>query len=229
MGIRSAPAGWLLCDGTSVSRTTYAALFAAIAPSAVFTVTIASPGVFTKVAHGLIAGDKLSFTTTGGLPSGLAVNTDYYVIAAGLTADAFEVSASLGGSAVNTTGSQSGVHTLYASNYGKGDGSTTFALPDMRGLTPYGRKTSDTNFDILNSPTVYPGEKTHVLTTAELAAHTHAPGDLNYTFKNDGSTRIDTVGGGGTYYGAGTTGSAGSDTAHNNMPPYIVTNFIIKT
>jgi hypothetical protein len=79
----------------------------------VTTVTIASPAVFTKVAHGLRVGDPVTFTTTGALPTGLSAGTTYYVIAAGLTADAFEVSTTLGGSAVNTSGTQSGVHTTY--------------------------------------------------------------------------------------------------------------------
>lgn len=77
-----------------------------------FTVTIASPGVFTLNSHGLVAGDIVKFTTTGALPTGLVVGTKYYVISAGLSSNAFEVSATLAGSAVNTTGSQSGTHTL---------------------------------------------------------------------------------------------------------------------
>lgn len=132
-GRKTVATGFLACDGTAVSRATYAALFAAIAPSQVFTVTIASPALFTAVAHGLVAGDKISLTTTSALPTGLAVNTDYYVIAAGLTADDFEVSATPGGAAVNTSGVQGGVHTLYNTAYGKGDGSTTFNTPDLRG------------------------------------------------------------------------------------------------
>lgn len=228
-GGRSAPTGWLLCDGTAVSRTTYASLFAAIAPAQTFTVTVASPAVFTATNHGLVAGDKISLTTTGALPTGLASNTDYYVISTGLTTSAFQVSTSRGGAAVNTSGTQSGTHTLYASNYGKGDGSTTFNLPDFRGYTPYGYKSSDANFDVLNVPNTYVGEKTHVLTVGELATHSHT-----YTKQN---------GSGGSNAGfsadlgnaAPITGqsqnidSAGSNTAHNNMPPYVVTNFIIKT
>ncbi len=76
------------------------------------TITIASPAVLTRVAHGLAADDIIYFTTTGALPTGLVVDTAYYIIAAGLTADDFEVSATKGGSAVNTSGGQSGVHTL---------------------------------------------------------------------------------------------------------------------
>jgi hypothetical protein len=77
-----------------------------------FTVTIASPAVFTFTAHGLSAGDKLIFSTTGALPTGLTAGTVYYVISAGLTANAFEVSTTDGGSAVNTSGTQSGTHSI---------------------------------------------------------------------------------------------------------------------
>jgi hypothetical protein len=80
--------------------------------AATFTVTIASPGVFTLNSHGLVAGDKIVFQTTGALPTGLTAGTTYFVIAAGLTANAFEVSATEGGSAVNTSGSQSGTHSV---------------------------------------------------------------------------------------------------------------------
>lgn len=76
------------------------------------TITIASPAVISFTAHGLIAGDSVQFTTTGTLPTGLSISTNYFVIATGLTANAFEVSTTVGGSAVNTTGSQSGVQTL---------------------------------------------------------------------------------------------------------------------
>ena len=77
-----------------------------------FTVTIASPGVFTVTGHGLAAGDTVVFTTSGALPTGLSENTVYYVISAGLTADEFQVSATFGGSAINTSGSQSGTHRI---------------------------------------------------------------------------------------------------------------------
>jgi hypothetical protein len=76
------------------------------------TVTIASPAVFSYTAHGLIAGDTLELTTTGSLPTGLAVSTKYFVISSGLTANAFQVATSLAGTAVDTSGSQSGTHTL---------------------------------------------------------------------------------------------------------------------
>lgn len=78
-----------------------------------FTVTIATPAIFTKAAHGLAAGDSVTLVSSGDLPTGLLQKRQYYVIATGLTADDFQVSLTPGGSAVNTTGSQSGTHTLY--------------------------------------------------------------------------------------------------------------------
>jgi len=81
---------------------------AAVSP----TISIASPGVITLTAHGFNIGDGVQFTTTGTLPTGITAGTIYYVISAGYTANAFEISATLGGAAVNTTGSQSGTHSL---------------------------------------------------------------------------------------------------------------------
>lgn len=75
-----------------------------------FTVTIASPGVFTSTAHGLSAGDTVVLETDGALPTGLSVDTQYYVISTGLTSDNFRLAATSGGSAINTSGSQSGTH-----------------------------------------------------------------------------------------------------------------------
>lgn len=77
-----------------------------------FTVTIASPAVFTLNAHGLILNDRVQFTTSGTLPTGLSLATTYYVISTGLTTNNFQVSLSQGGTAVNTTVVGSGTHTL---------------------------------------------------------------------------------------------------------------------
>ena len=78
------------------------------------TVTIATPGVITWTGHGLIAGSTFQLTTTGALPTGLSASTTYYVSSTGLTDDTFQFSATSGGSSINTTGSQSGVHTGWA-------------------------------------------------------------------------------------------------------------------
>ncbi|NTG48575.1 hypothetical protein G6M04_14375 [Agrobacterium rhizogenes] len=79
------------------------------ARSSTVTMTIAAPGVVSWTAHGLIAGTPVKFTTTGALPTGLTAGTTYYVV--NPTTDAFSVAATPGGSAITTTGTQSGVHT----------------------------------------------------------------------------------------------------------------------
>jgi hypothetical protein len=80
--------------------------------SATVTMTIASPAVVTETGHDKHSGTQIVFSTTGALPTGVTAGTSYYVISAGLTSDEYEFSATPGGAAVNTSGSQSGVHTV---------------------------------------------------------------------------------------------------------------------
>jgi hypothetical protein len=75
-------------------------------------ISIASPAVITAT-NTCAAGQALQFQTTGALPTGLTAGTTYYVIATGLTGSGFEVSTSVGGSAVNTSGTQSGNQSAY--------------------------------------------------------------------------------------------------------------------
>lgn len=145
---RTAPTGYLLCDGSAVSRSTYARLFEVICPASVFTVTIASPAVVTCVGHGLVAGDKIHFTTTGALPTGLSAGVEYFVLSTSLTTDTFRLALSPEGSAINTSGAQSGTHTLYRSAHGLGDGSSTFNVPDLRYRGVIGRGTSTSKISI---------------------------------------------------------------------------------
>ena len=77
---------------------------------ATVTITIAAPGVVTWANHGLAVNDTIRFTTTGALPTGLAINTTYYVKEV-LSANTFTVSASAGGAAITTSGTQSGTQT----------------------------------------------------------------------------------------------------------------------
>lgn len=76
------------------------------------TITIATPAVVTLTAHGLTENDEIQFTTDGALPTGIVAAAKYYVIATDLTANTFKFSVTFGGPAVDTSGSQSGTHTL---------------------------------------------------------------------------------------------------------------------
>lgn len=76
------------------------------------TISHASPAVITCAGHGLTLNHGVRFNSVGGtLPTGITAGTIYYVISAGLTANTFRVSTSLGGSAVNT--SSDGTGTFY--------------------------------------------------------------------------------------------------------------------
>ena len=159
-GGNSAPGGWLLCDGTAVSRTTYAALFAAI---------------------------------------GVA--------------------------------------------FGNGNGTTTFNIPNFTDRFPFGKGAYGIG--------ATGGEATHTLTEAEMPVHSHttsSSGGHTHTYRdadhfrrvtggdlvdetNDLAYQVriktsDTSSAGDHTHGIS---NAGSGAAHNNMPPYLIVNYIIKT
>lgn len=94
--------------------------------SGTVTITIASPAVFTFTAHGFVTGTTVLLTTTGALPTGLAINTTYFVIR--IDADTFNLSTTLAnavaGTKINTSGSQSGTHTVVGGGLTLGQGAT---------------------------------------------------------------------------------------------------------
>lgn len=221
-GGRSAPGGFLLCDGTSYERNQYPDLFNAVSTPAVCTMTIASPCVVTAVAHGILTGDAISFETSGALPTGLTAGTTYYAIY--VSADTLNVATSyanaLAGTALNTSGTQSGGHTLRYNPFGVAD-LTHFNVPDMRSKFPIGRNSADANVDLINHGG---GEATHALTIAEMPAHTHT------IPKGTGSISVSAnIAPIATFSVNQDTSSTGSGEAHNNLPPYLALNFIIKT
>jgi len=161
----TAPGGWLMCDGTAVSRATYAALFAVI-----------------------------------------------------------------------------------GTQYGVGDGSTTFNLPNMKGRVPVGRDGADTDWDVLGETR---GAKTHTLAAGEVPNHGHTlvnAGSHNHAYSNawtnapgDGPSDINryhvavgipndrglgTAGNGD--HGHTVNATTGGGGAHNNIQPSIVLNYIIR-
>lgn len=75
------------------------------------TINIASPATVTATSHALINGDRVLFQTTSLLPTGISANTVYFVINA--ATNTFQLSASSGGTAIGTSGTQSGTHTCF--------------------------------------------------------------------------------------------------------------------
>lgn len=75
------------------------------------TITNASPAVITWTGHNQVPTAPIVFTTTVALPTGLTAGTRYYIIPTGITVNTFQVSATVGGSAINTSSGGSGVQT----------------------------------------------------------------------------------------------------------------------
>ncbi len=92
------------------------------ANTATVTITIAAPAVISWAAHGFLKSATeidacpVVFTNSGGaLPTGITSGTVYYVIPSTITSGTFEIATTvanaLAGTAITTTGSQSGTQT----------------------------------------------------------------------------------------------------------------------
>ena len=80
--------------------------------------------------HGFVAEQLVMFSTTGTLPTNFTAWVGYYVIATGLTADVFQVSATKGGSAISAGSAGSGTHSV-----GKLKNASTVGLTVLTGKT----------------------------------------------------------------------------------------------
>ena len=171
----TAPTGWLLCQGQNVSRTTYAALFAAI-------------GTTYGVGDG---------TTTFGLPDLQA----RFPVGAGT---GHALGATGGAQSVTLTTSQIPSHTHGAGSYAAGSaGSHTHTQQLTQGDT-----------------------STHNhLSTARAAA---APGNAPNMTVNSNNGEINNSGA-HTHTVNGTSAATGSGSSHENRPPYVALNFMIRT
>lgn len=83
-----------------------------VTPSGTATITIANPAVVTVTGHNLSNDTPVVLTTTGALPTGLTASRRYYVIER--TTDTFKLALTKGGTAIATSGTQSGTHTATA-------------------------------------------------------------------------------------------------------------------
>ncbi len=124
--------------------------------------------------------------------------------------------------------------SLLGTMYG-GDGRITFALPDLRGRTPIGFGQGPGLSDRTQGEAA--GEEAVTLTESDLAAHTHPVTAASVaTTKNPAGAVPGFTPRGHSY---GTTadavmsptmvGQSGDGTPHDNMPPYLVTNWCIAT
>lgn len=128
------------------------------------------------------------------------------------------------GGAVSRT-SYGNLFAVVGTNFGAGDGSTSFSLPDMRGRLPLGVGTGDAADATAHALGDKEGAETHTLTVAEMPSHTHTQ------FGGSAQIIVDAALGGGVQSFSNTlaTGSAGGGGSHNNLQPSLTVNFIIKT
>jgi microcystin-dependent protein len=199
------PNGWLLCDGTAVSRTTYSRLFSAI--------------TLTKTGATFATGQKnVTVASTADLTAGMPVS------GTGIGAGNSVASITSGTVFVltnNTTAaSGAGGNTLTFAPYGVGDGSTTFNLPDLRGRVPVGEDSAGVRINVANGRDLGEsgGAQTHALTETEHSFRrtSHEAGGYGLSGSVNFTDRV------GVY-------SGGNGGAHNNMQPYQVLNYFIRT
>ncbi len=124
------------------------------------------------------------------------------------------------GSSLLRAGTYATLFGIIGTTYGTVDG-THFTLPDLRGRVAVG-KSVDTEFDVLGETG---GEKTHQLSVAELPAHSH---DLRGSNGAGSSTFNKSLARNDVATSGELTLPVGSDTAHNNLQPYITLNYMIK-
>lgn len=246
------PAGWYMCYGQTVSRTTDASLFNAITVTA----TASTHGTTTLdgIAPPLADGAALigAIIEGAGIPSGttlVAVNSATSIVMSQAA-----------------TASAAGIAVRFIP-YGNGDGSTTFNIPDLRGSVTAGRVgMGDTTSSVLTTASIAPspyglagkgGVETITLTTGQLPSHTHSYSGSSTTgvenqshthnFAATGAAGGGSLNSGGSTnnsgfttgpenqqhnhnfsWGGTTDGGTGGGTAHNNVQPTVITTKIIK-
>ncbi len=202
------PTGYLPCDGAAVSRSTYAALLAAI----------------TSVQSGTRSAASVTITgltSTADIRVGAAFEMTGF--GAGVTVASIVSPTSV---TVSAMAGSSGTSDCRFLPFGGGDSSTTFNVPDLRRRVAMGAGGS-----IVGSIAAKIGDsggaETVTLTTAQIPAHAHA--QKSDTFY--GANPVAAAGAGAnTPIGlGGNTQNAGGGGSHENFQPSLVTRWLIKT
>ena len=133
-------------------------------------------------------------------------------------------SGGVGGTRLFSTAPSTGtLQTIDGNWFTKGD--TFICIPDFKFRFPFG---TNGNLDSGDNPGIFKtgGEKEHTLTIDEIPSHDH---DFTvYTTGSGGYLKLGYTDRDQTTPKTRTVSKTGGGNAHNNMPPYIAINFIIK-
>ena len=196
----TAPSGWLSCDGTTVSRTTYAALFAVIGTTygaGDGSTTFSLPNMKGRIPVGLdtaqtefdalgeAGGAKTHILTAAEIPSVAAANHTH------------------------------GAGTFAAANHGHGPGTFAAAI---------GATNGDANrIGYVAGSVNGPGIATYSVYSGSLLANSAPFNHYTPVYGSSAGASPAVTGTSGT-----TSANTGGGGAHNNLQPYIVLNYIIK-
>ncbi|MGQ2843554.1 hypothetical protein ACT54I_05250 [Leptospira interrogans] len=177
-----------------ISRTTFSALWNLVRRNV--TGIVPATDRISCTNHGCIEGQLVKFSFTGG---GITALTNYYV--RNPTTNDFQISSTSTGSILDLTSSQT-VEMIINIEYGFGDGSSTFNVPDRRGIFPRGAgihgtraKAAGGNYD--GGAVGYAGQDL-------MFDHRH-----NFTYNNP----FGLIGGAGSYW----MGAGGTNAGNTNL------------
>jgi|SRR5690242_14146359 len=222
-----APSGYLFCDGSAVSRSTYAGLIAAISRTVTTATTTNGSAVVTNLTNA-----QTTMFGARATPSlaGMAIESANFP--PGTTILSVDSNTQVTMSA-NATASGTANVTIQFFNWGNGDGSTTFNLPDLRTYTTGNQGgsgitvTTTAGTDTISVVGQKIGSQSHLIDAAtEMPAHTHT---MNTGPTAGSATNIVGFGQTPNTVQTGVNNSTGGSTPMTIVQPTALMNKAIKT